>query len=288
MAPRLPSLNWLRVFEAAARCESFARAAVQLNMSAAAVSQQIKALESQLGAELFTRQAHAVKLTEAGRAYLPVVAQALGVLEGATEGLFGQRAQDQLFVQSVLLYAHGVLAPRMADFMEKFPDVALRLTTGNRAEEFSHGFHDLRIVFGTPSQFGAQSDPLQAETLYPVARADVVSQIRDAHDVLGFPLIEVATHRAGWPHVFDALGLRARAVRWIYADSTIMAAALAAGGAGIALARAPASDRIMAAHGLHACLDAGQVSGTDRYHLVYEDRASLRPAARAFRDWVLT
>ncbi len=69
MASRVPSLNWLRVFEAAARTESFARAAEQLNMSGAAVSQQVKALEQHLGAQLFQRQAHAVRLTEAGRAY---------------------------------------------------------------------------------------------------------------------------------------------------------------------------------------------------------------------------
>ena len=117
MVARIPSLNWLRVFEAAARCESFSRAAAQLSMSPAAVSQQIKSLEVQLGAELFTRHAQAVKLTEAGRAYLPIVAQSMGVLEGATEGLFGHRARDQLYVHAVLLYAQGLLAPRMADFM---------------------------------------------------------------------------------------------------------------------------------------------------------------------------
>lgn len=288
MVARIPSLNWLRVFEAAARCESFSRAAAQLSMSPAAVSQQIKSLEVQLGAKLFTRHAQAVKLTEAGRAYLPIVAQSMGVLEGATEGLFGHRARDQLYVHAVLLYAQGLLAPRMADFMAQHPQVALRLTTGNMVEDFPQGFHDLRIVFGTPSQFGAQSDPLQAERLYPVAPAALATQISDPADILNFPLIEVATHRAGWPHVFHALGLKARAVRWLYADSTVMAAALAAGGAGIALARAPASDVVMAGHGLVACLDSVEVPGTDRYHLVYEDRASLRPAARAFRDWVLS
>ena len=88
MTSRIPSLNWLRVFEAAARTQSFARAAEQLNMSAAAVSQQVKALEGHLGSALFQRHAHAVSLTEAGRAYLPSVQQSLLMLGNATDGLF--------------------------------------------------------------------------------------------------------------------------------------------------------------------------------------------------------
>lgn len=116
MASRIPFLNWLRVFEAAARTESFARAAAQLNMSPAAVSQQVKALETQLGTPLFQRHAHAVTLTEAGRAFLPSVQQSLLLLETATTGLFGASRQQRLFVQSVLLFAHGILAPALPRF----------------------------------------------------------------------------------------------------------------------------------------------------------------------------
>ena len=81
MASRVASLNWLRVFEAAVRSESLARAAVPLNMSPAAMSQQVRALEEHLGRALFQRGAQSVMLTEAGRAYLPPVQQALGTLD---------------------------------------------------------------------------------------------------------------------------------------------------------------------------------------------------------------
>ena len=77
MARRIPSLNWLRVFEAAARAGSFARAAETLNISPPAVGQQIRALEDHLGRALFERGPQSVMLTEAGRAYLPAGAQAL-------------------------------------------------------------------------------------------------------------------------------------------------------------------------------------------------------------------
>ncbi|MCP4818698.1 MAG: LysR family transcriptional regulator, partial [Shimia sp.] len=105
MSGRIPSLNWLRVFEAAARTESFARAAAQLNMSPAAVSQQVKSLEERLGAPLFVRKAHSVQLTDAGRAYLPPVQQSLMTLEEATEGLFGRTREEALYLNCVLIFA---------------------------------------------------------------------------------------------------------------------------------------------------------------------------------------
>lgn len=151
MASRIPSLNWLRVFEAAARTESFARAAAQLNMSPAAVSQQVKALETQLGTLLFQRHAHAVTLTEAGRAFLPSVQQSLLLLETATTGLFGASREQRLFVQSVLLFAHGILAPALPRFQASAPQVNLMLSTGNLVADFANRFSDLQIVFGNPA-----------------------------------------------------------------------------------------------------------------------------------------
>ena len=152
MESRIPSLNWLRVFEAAARTESFARAAQQLNMSAAAVSQQVRALEDRLGAPLFTRHAQAVRVTEAGRAYLPPVQQALMTLEEATEGLFGAVGGQGLYLQSVLIFAHGILTKGLAEFEAQHPGISVMLSTGNSASDFQQGFSDLKIIFGNPHE----------------------------------------------------------------------------------------------------------------------------------------
>ncbi|WP_299848557.1 LysR family transcriptional regulator [uncultured Roseovarius sp.] len=287
MAVSVPSLNWLRVFEAAARCESFARAAAQLNMSAAAVSQQIRALEERLGAPLFERHAHAVTLTEVGRSYLPSVQQALLTLENATDGLFGAARAQQLFVQSVLIFAQGVLARGYQGFTGAHPDISLSLTTGNLPYEFTRGFTDLQVIFGNPQAYGAESDRLMGERLFPVARPEVAKVITAPVDLLQHRLIDVATHRAGWPYVFERIGLLPGRARYLYADSTIMAMALAAEGVGVALARAPASDKAMREAGLVPCLPGVTAEGREAYHLVYPDRAGLRPPARAFRDWLL-
>ncbi len=283
----IPSLNWLRVFEAAARCESFARAALQLNMSAAAVSQQVRALEERLGTALFERHAHAVTLTEQGRAYLPSVQQALVTLESATDGLFGKRREQQVFVQAVLLFAQGVLARGYTDFLEKHPGVSLSLTTEVYPHEFAKGFTDLQIVFGNPQAYGVQSDPLMTEILYPVASKAIAETIKSPSDLLRYRLIEVAPHRAGWAHVFENLGLLPGSAEYIYVDSTIMAMAMAREGVGVAMARAPAGDTILEEYGLLPCLPSVQVPGWEGYHLVYDDLSNLRAPARRFRSWLL-
>ncbi|WP_300031832.1 LysR substrate-binding domain-containing protein [uncultured Roseobacter sp.] len=284
---RVPSLNWLRVFEAAARTESFARAASQLNLSAAAVSQQIRALEDKLGAPLFERGAQSVTLTDLGRSYLPTVQQSLGLLEEATEGIFGSGAEQPLFVRSVLLFAHGVLAGGVRDFQTAHPGVRLTLNTGNAASDFDGGYSDLQIVFGTPGQFGRDYDPLMGETLYPAATPALAAQINAPADLSRHPLIEVATHRSGWRHVMHALGQPLAPLRIVHADSTVMAAAMAAQGVGVMLARASASDLVVAQSGLVRCAGHVEIPGTDQYFLVCADRSALRPAARAFRGWLL-
>ncbi|NVO57736.1 LysR family transcriptional regulator [Rhodobacteraceae bacterium B1Z28] len=287
MTTRIPSLNWLRVFEAAARTESFARAAAQLNMSAAAVSQQVKALEIRLGTPLFHRHPHAVTLTEAGRAYLPSVQQSLLMLETATTGLFGETREQRLYVQSVLLFAHGILASGIPEFQAAYPQINLSLATGNLISDFANRFTDLQIVFGNPALFGTEGDELLRERLYPVAPPDVAAQIHTPQDLFQFNLIEVSTHRASWPHLFETLRLPAGQARYFFADNSLMAAELAASGGGIALARAPASNRIMKITGLTPCLPDIDVAGQEAYHLIYPSRTALRPPARAFRDWLL-
>lgn len=287
MSPHLPPLNWLRVFEAAARHESFARAAAELAMSAAAVSQQIRALETHLGAALFLRRAHAVSLTDRGRAYLPCVQHALGGLSGATEALFGAEGVQRVYVQSLLLFAQGILAPGYMDFAARHPGIDLALSTGNQPEDFSRGFSDVQIIFGNPLPYGGDSDRLLGEVLRPVAHPEIAARIRAPADLLEHSLLEVSTHRAGWSYVLDALAAPVHRGAPIMVDNTVMAMALAQQGVGIALARAPSSDAAQAAAGLVPCLEDVSVPGRQAYHLICADRTALRAPVGKFRDWLL-
>lgn len=288
MTDRSPPLNWLRVFESAARFQSFARAAGELNMSAAAVSQQIRALEDRLGTPLFDRHAHAVTLTEKGRAYLPAVQQALVSLQYATEGLFGQMQDTRLFLQAVPLFAHGVLSRGIAEFGRQHPEIRISLASDEGAGGPAARYADLRVIFGPPGAGDGETERLLGERLFPVAAPDLAAQVAAPADLLTLPLIEVPLHRAGWPHLFESLGFVPRAARFIRTDNSLMAAGLAAEGAGVMLARAPASDAIVAASGLVPCLGGFAVDGAHSYHLSCAGVAALRRPARLFRDWLIS
>lgn len=281
---RIPSLNWLRVFEAAARTQSFARAAETLNMSPSAVSQQIRALEGYLGRELFTRSARAVTLTEAGQTFLPVVAQSLHAIEGVSNTLFGTPNREPLSIQVLPLFAAGWLALRLPRFHAREPNVQLSILTGSLQQDFHRSTADLQIVFGHGQAISEDGDPLFGETIYPVAPPDLVAKIETPEDLARHPLIEVATHRANW---LTLLPVAVGAPRMTYVDNTVMAFALAASGQGIALARAPASDHLATQWGLVPCLPSLSVLGVQSYSLIYPARSRLGRAAAAFRDWLL-
>ena len=287
MVQTVPSLNWLRVFEAAARFQSFARAATELNMSAAAVSQQIRALEERLGTPLFDRHAHSVTLTDIGQTYLPAVQQALVSLQEATDGIFGSANRQSLVIQAVPLFTQGVLAKACAQFALLHPQIDITLTSTFSPADMAGRYHDLRVVFGAPSQAEGSTERLLGERLYPVATPAIAAQITEPADLLTHPLVEVAAHRAGWPYLFEKLGFVTRAARYIYTDDTIMAAAIASEGAGIALARAPASDKAVEEAGLVPCLDGFSVEGALSYHLVSPDHINLRRPAQLFREWLM-
>ena len=280
---RIPSLNWLRVFEAAARTGSFSRAAQDLNMSAAAVSQQIKALEGHLKKALFVRGASHVTLTGEGKAYLPVVAQSLHAVEIATGNLFGDRARPVLTVQCSLMLATGWLARRLPAFRATHPEIQLTLATAVHQDEFRRMAADLTITFGLPPARSDDTDLLFGERLYPVAPPQIAETIEAPGDLAKWPLIEIASHRANWFAVLPADGPEPR---FIYTDNTVTAFSLASGGA-IALARAPASDGLQDHFGLVRCLPGHTREGTQSYQLVYPARSSLSKAATAFRTWLL-
>lgn len=284
MARRIPSLNWLRVFEAAARTGSFTRAGQTLNMSAPAVSQQIRALETHLGHALFERGPHSVSLTAAGRAFLPSVATSLQTVEIATNSLFGEHAGQVLTVQCTLVFANGWLAPRLPSFHAAYPDIRLTLITAVNELEFRSGNADLRIAFGHPIESGESSDALFGEWLTPVAPRSISQTIQAPKDLCDWPLIEIATHRANW---FGFLPESIDPPRFVYTDNTLTSFSISQTGA-IALDRAPATGNLAAQFGLEPCLPDMVLAGVERYYLIYPSLSGLRRPAAKFRDWLMS
>ena len=131
-------------------------------------------------------------------------------------------------------------------------------------------------------------DPLFGETFYPVARPDIAARIGRLEDMFAHDLYEIVTLRTNWMQILALAGARSETgLRLRHVDSSLVAFAMAGTGAGIALARAPATDALEMLHGLVSCLPGFEMKGSQDYHLVYPTRAGLSRPARAFRDWLL-
>ena len=286
---RIPSLNWLRVFEAAARLQSFARAAEQLGLSSAAVSQQIKALETHFKTPLFTRGAHSIQLTPAGRDFLPAVQQSLNTLEVTAAGLFGSRRRESLSILSTAIMANGWLSRNLGHFQQQYPDIYLQLHTYNHLHHIQSHDYDLHIIFGSGPQYGEhEGDHLFRETLFPVASATLHSQIDSLDDLLKLYLIQIREHHNSWLQLFQQAPQHTmKEVEFIFTDNTTTALNLAANGMGVALARMPSCDGLYQNLGLRRCLKPLVLTSEQSYYLTYPARSQLSKAAQLFRHWLL-
>lgn len=285
---KIPSLNWLRVFEAAARMENFARAAELLDMSTSAVSQQIKALERHFGEQLFERGARNVELTDAGHAFLPAVRQALRTIDETEASLFGEEKENTLVLQAVQLFATGWLAPRLSDFERRHPRMQLHLTVAYRDQDYQRAGAELKILFGPVHRSWAQCDRLFDESIYPVASRELAQSIRSVDDLLQQRLIQISTHRINWNQILQRAGIDSIPTRqFCFTEDTTTALTLAASGYGIALARAPTTDDLLHRLGLERCAVAPALDSSEAYYLVYQNVESLSAPATQFREWLL-
>src|SRR5215475_2369430 len=137
MRPRLPPLNSLKAFEAAARHESFTRAAEELYVTQGAVSQQVKSLETGLGLKLFHRERQRLLITEAGRDYLAVVRDALDRIAVGTERLLERQNAGVLTVSTSPDFAAKWLVHRLGKFVEACPGIDLRVQASLHHVDFA-------------------------------------------------------------------------------------------------------------------------------------------------------
>lgn len=178
MARRLPPLNAVRAFEAAARHLSFTRAADELNVTQAAISHQVKALEERLGITLFKRLNRALRLTDAGQAYLPAVRDALDAIAVATDRLQSANRSGRLTVTTLHSFASAWLLPRLLRFREQHPDIDIRLDADDSLSDFARDEIDLAIRHGSGSYPGLTSELLLTEEIFPVCSPTLMT---DSH-----------------------------------------------------------------------------------------------------------
>src|SRR5260221_13666954 len=167
MTARLPSLNGLRAFEAAARHLSFTHAASELNVTQTAISHQIRRLEQELGIRLFVRQNRTLALTPEARDYLPGVRAAFNDLRLATHRLLRRDNDHVLTVSTLASLAAKWLLPRLSAFQEAHPGIDVRITTSASLVDFHRDNVDAGIRYGRGQWPGVRAEWLMADEVFP-------------------------------------------------------------------------------------------------------------------------
>ncbi len=203
---RRPRLNILRTFEVAGRRLSFSLAAEELNISQAAVSQQMRQLETYLGAALFVRHHRRLSLTGTGQAYLDAVHQALDRLDAVTDQLFPGRPHQIVTLRCTSSVATLWLAPQLGSFQKRHPDVDLRIRTLDRDYgDRNSSRTDLEIVISSEDTTDLHTRKLLTSTIMPVCSPKLLSRRARPNqpaDVLAFELIHVLGYDDDWHRWF--------------------------------------------------------------------------------------
>jgi len=288
MLRRLPPLNALKAFEAAARSESFTRAAEELNVTQGAVSHQVKALEAILGVKLFNRERQRLVITEAGREYLAVVRDALDRIAVGTERLVQRQTSGVLTVSTSPDFAAKWLVHRLGRFAEAHPDIDLRVSATIQQVDFAREDVDLALRHGDGNWAGLDTVRLCPEQLFPVCAPKLVSgrnRITKASDLLKFPLLRLEDWK-NWARWFDAAGVAATAVPGPVLNRASMLIDAAVDGQGIALARTTLAAWDLINGRLVKPIDVSlRLSNT--YWIVCPKATSALPKIKVFREWLL-
>ena len=233
----LPPLEWLRVFEAAARHGSFTAAAAEIGLTQAAVSQRIGALEARLGVPLFHRLPRGVQLTADGEAYAPHVREAMINLRRSTADLFGA-PRRRVTIAAPASVATLWIAPRLTDLASTRPDLDISLSSIHRMRDYDATDADYQVRFGTGDWPGFEAISVYREELVPACSPDLLKST-DGGDWRGLPTLAVKGARDGWAEWAAVQGggpLRSPRLRF---DSFITALEAAISGAGVVLASRP-------------------------------------------------
>ncbi|MDT4737244.1 transcriptional regulator GcvA [Bradyrhizobium sp. WYCCWR 12699] len=289
MRPHLPPLNALKAFEAAARHESFTRAAEELCVTQGAVSHQVKALEAELSIKLFNRERQRLIITEAGRDYLAVIRDALDRIAAGTERLLQRQSAGVLTVSTSPDFAAKWLVHRLGHFAEANTGIDLRVSATMHHVDFAREEVDLAVRHGDGNWPGLDAVRLCAERLYAVCSPKLLSsrrRINGVANVLKSPLIHLDS-RSEWTNWLSGVGIDdAGVMHGPVLNRASMVIDAAINGQGIALARTTLAAWDLL-NGRLALAFPESVPLSKSYWIVCPKATASLPKIRTFRDWLL-
>ncbi len=293
MARRLPPLNALRAFEAAARHLSFTKAAEELYVTQAAISHQVKALEEALDLQLFRRLNRRLMLTDAGQLYLPALTEAFDAIDTATGRLRADDNAGRLVVSVANSLAAKWLLPRLPHFRDRHPDIEVEISAADRLVDFGRDTVDMAIRYGLGNYPGLRVDSLMKDTNFPVCSPGLLAgpvPLSEPDDLRRHSLLHDAVgvfDAPDWSKWLAAVGITGawtdRGQRYSHSSLVLQAAI---DGQGVALGRSTLvaldleAGRLVQPFGpalpsIYAC------------YVVSPPATAERPKIKAFRDWLL-
>ncbi len=277
VSPMIPSLNWLRIFEAAARNQSFARAGKELNMSAAAISQQILALETHLGQALFLRTANRISLTPEGADFLPTIQVSLGAIESKAGSLFARERIERVTLFASQLMAMSWLPRVLADFEKAHPNIRVDLLMEGTTRTIEP---DISIRFGEEPHLVRHPLWLMGMAHVVMCRRIDLPKIVDLKSLLSYKLYDVAAHAVGWPVLLSQnLGpMTGRTMILETVDTTPLALVMVAQGLGLAIGHLPVCGPLAETLDLVVCPILPKTAGPGNYYL---EQSRGKPPRRA-------
>lgn len=286
---RLPPLNALKVFEAAARRGSFQAAADELFVTPSAVSHQIKGLEAFLDLELFIRQTRRITLTQAGEDYFQSIQNALLEIDRSTQKLISSHQSGQLHLSVAAAFLTRWLLPRLSSFHEQNPEVDIELSVIEGLIDFDASETDMAVYYGKGDWQGVQADFLRHYQQVPICSTKLMEKhaIKTPSDLLEHTLLHVTKRQHEWPTWFEHVGVPFKEkVKGISFSNGSLVAAAARNGLGIGLADVGFVSEEIGSGQLVAPLKESFI--LDRsFYLVYQKNRVMTFAMKAFQNWLM-
>lgn len=296
-ARRLPPLNGLRAFEAAARHLSFKHAAEELSVTPAAISQQVRALEEICGRPLFHRRTRSLALTETGLAALPGLSEGFDRIAAAAERMVAAPGSGLLTVSVAPAFGAKWLLPRLGRFRQACPDIDIRIDANNAPADFLTDGVDVAIRYGPGVYPGLVSDCIHEAVEFPVCSPALMTSgppLETPFDLANHNLLHIDQPHTGatvptWEMWLEAAGAGAvDSSRGLRFTAETMAIQAAIDGVGVVLSvGAVVADDLAAGRLVRAFPNLDERKASFCYYVVRPPRADRDPNVRAFRDWVL-
>jgi LysR family transcriptional regulator of beta-lactamase len=278
-------LNGLRAFEASARHLSFTCAAIELCVTQAAVSQQVKGLEKRLGVSLFQRLPRGLKITAEGEALLPTVTSSFDQMATTLDRIEAGQVRELLFLGVVGTFAVGWLLPRLKAFQKRHPFIDVRVSTNNNRVDMAAEGLDFAIRFGQGSWHGADAFRLFEAPLSPLCTPKLAEMLKTPADLMEATLLR--SYRADeWSNWFAAAGVTpaAQVNAGIVFDTSLGMMEAALQGLGVALAPPSMFSRHLASGAIIQPFPVTISLGS--YWLTRLQSKPPTPAMQAFSDWM--